>query len=135
MRLLLQRGAEIDPIETRFGGVPLGWALHGGQPGTIALLGGLSRCARDLVGMGNLDRLRELFEAEPQLADEVDKHGSLFFHLPDDEDVAIDIAELLLAYGANPELRNAEGHNAIDEFEKRGCRDLVETLRSRTRAS
>jgi len=134
VRLLLQRGAEIDPIETRFGGVPLGWALHGGQPGTITLLGGLSRCARDLVEMGNLDRLRELFEAEPQLAQEVDKHGSLFFHLPDDEDLAIDIAELLLAYGANPELRNAEGHNAIDEFEKRGCPDLVETLRSRIRA-
>lgn len=46
--------------------------------------------------MGNLDRLRELFQAEPHLAQDVDKHGSLFFHLPDDEDAATDIAELLL---------------------------------------
>jgi len=134
-RLLIQRGAEIDPVEARFGGVPLGWALHGGQPSTIALLGGLSRCARDLVQMGNLDRLRELFQAEPQLALEVDKHGSLFFRLPDDEDVATDIAELLLAYGANPELRNNEGRNAIDELEKRGCPELAETLRARVRAN
>ncbi|HEX7914675.1 ankyrin repeat domain-containing protein [Rudaea sp.] len=133
-RLLIDRGAEIDPVETRFGGVPLGWALHGGQPSTIALLGGLSRCVRELVEMGNLDRLRELLQAEPSLAQEVDKHGSLFFHLPDDEGIATDIAELLLAYGANPGLRNAEGRSGIDELEKRGCPDLAEILRSRARA-
>jgi ankyrin repeat protein len=132
-RLLIERGAEIDPVETRFGGVPLGWALHGGQPRTIALLGNLSRCTRELVEMGNLDRLRELFEAEPQLAREVGKNGSLFAHLPDDEDLASDVAELLLAYGADPVARNAQGHSAIEELDKRGLPDLAEILRSHLR--
>jgi ankyrin repeat protein len=134
-QLLIDRGAQIDPVETQYGGVPLGWALHGGHANTAALLGKLSRCARELAAMGNLDRLRELFEVEPRLALEVDKHGSLFAHLPDEEDLAIDVAELLLAYGADPTITNAQGRDAMEELEKRGFPDVADLLRSHSAAS
>lgn len=132
-QFLIDHGAEVDPVETRFGGVPLGWALHGGHAGTIMLLGKLSRSARDLVEMGNLERLRELFDSQPQLARKVNGDGSLFVHLPDDEDLAMEIAELLLAYGADPAAKDKHGRDAIETLDKRGYPDLAEALRLRIR--
>jgi uncharacterized protein len=129
--LLIERGAEIDPVETRFNGVPLGWALHGKQSRMIALLGELSRNARALVWMGNLKRLRELFAEDPELAKATDASGSLFSHLPDDEDLAAQVAELLLAYGADPSVPNQEGLDAVASSEKRGLDAVVDILKSR----
>jgi ankyrin repeat protein len=130
-KLLIERGAEIDPVETRFSGVPLGWALHGNRKGTIELLGALSRAPGGLVNMGNIARLRELFAEDPNLAKVTSKYGSLFCYLPDDEDLALEIAELLLAHGADPAVRNGEGLNAIESLERRGLDEVVELLKAR----
>jgi uncharacterized protein len=62
--LLIERGAEIDPRETRHNGIPLSWALHAQKRQTLDLLGRLSRDMRTLVRMGNIERLRELFARE-----------------------------------------------------------------------
>lgn len=130
-KLLIERGAEIDPVETRFEGVPLGWALHGKRPRMIAMLGALSRTPRALVSMGNVSRLRELFAEDPALAKLTNKNGSLFFYLPDDEDLAIEIAELLLSYDADPNVKNHEGLNAMQCLERRGLEDVAELLASK----
>jgi hypothetical protein len=128
--LLIERGAEIDPVESRFNGVPLGWALHGNSHRMIALLGGLSRTARALVRMGNLERLRELFAESPTLAMETNENGSLFAYLPQEEDRAAAIAELLLAFGADPRVRNQEGLNAIQYLEQQGLDAVADMLES-----
>lgn len=127
-QLLLEHGADIDPLETRFGGAPLGWALHHGKSDMIALLGELSRRPQHLVQMANIPRLRELFDAEPALAHTIDDEGSLFAHLPDDEDAAIDVAAFLLCYGVDASIRNRDGLNAIDAARKGGRLDLAELL-------
>jgi hypothetical protein len=128
--LLIECGAEIDPRETRFNGVPLGWALHGGRHRMMAVLGALSRSARQLVRVGNLARLRELFASNPEIAKEVDENGPLFSYLPDDEDLAAEVAELLLAQGADPSIKNQEGLNAIEHLEKRGLAAVADIVRS-----
>lgn len=128
-KLLIERGAEIDAEESRFNGTPLSWALHYQRPGMIALLGALSRSPKSLVRMGNLERLRELFEADASLARTTDRNGSLFFYLPDDQELAAEIAELLLAHGADPRVKNSDGENAIKVLEKRGLEEVAELLR------
>ncbi|HEX5421120.1 MAG TPA: ankyrin repeat domain-containing protein [Gammaproteobacteria bacterium] len=130
-KLLIERGAEIDPVETRFDGVPLGWALHGKRPRMIAMLGALSRTPRALVSMGNVARLRELFAEDSALARLTNRNGSLFCYLPDDEDLAIEIAELLLSYGADPNVKNHEGQNAMECLERCGLDEVAEILGSR----
>ena len=133
-KLLIERGAQIDPRESRFGGVPLGWALHGKRPRMAALLGGLSRSQSALAWMGNVARLREIFEADPELAKVSDEGGSLFFNLPEDETLAMEVAELLLAHGADPLAKNSEGLNAMEHLERRGLDAIADMLESHTRA-
>jgi len=130
-KLLIERGAQIDPAETRFEGVPLGWALHGNHTRMIALLGTVSRAPGALANMGNVARLRELFAADPGLAKLANKYGSLYAYLPDDEDLALEIAELLLAHGADPKVKNQEGVDGIDWLQRRGLDEVVELLKSR----
>lgn len=130
-KLLIDRGAEIDPVEMRFDGVPLGWALHGKHTRMIQMLGALSRTPGALANMGNVARLRELFAVDPGLAKVTSKYGSLFAYLPDDEDLALEIAELLLAHGADPLAKNQEGLTAIELLERGGRDEVVELLKSR----
>ena len=130
-KILIERGAGIDPAETRFNGVPLGWALHNNRPRMVELLGALSREPHMLVRMGNVTRLRELFAADPGLARVTHKNGSLFSYLPDDEDLALEVAELLLAHGADPTVKTSEGLNALELLERGGYDEVVELLKSR----
>ena len=66
------------------------------------MLGAVSRNVWALCRMGNVARLRELFAEDPKLARTTDDRASPFFALPEDEDRAFEIAELLLASGADP---------------------------------
>jgi ankyrin repeat protein len=128
--LLIERGAEIDPRETRHNGIPLGWALHAQKRQTLDLLGRLSRDMRTLVRMGNIERLRELVAREPELAKFADDHGSLLFWLPEDEDCAVAVAEFLLAQGVDPLLESKDGVTAAEFAEKWGLDAVVDLLRS-----
>ena len=128
--LLIARGAEIDPRETRFKSTPLGWASWLNKRRMADMLGAVSRNPWALVAAGNTSRLRQLFAEDPQLARVVDENGSLFFHLPDDEDVAFQVAESLLASGADPRATNRKGMNAIEYAEKLGLDTVVDLLES-----
>jgi ankyrin repeat protein len=127
---LIERGAEIDPRETRHNGIPLGWALHAQKRQTLDLLGRLSRDLRTLVHMGNIERLQELFAREPELARFVDQHGSLLFWLPEDEDCAAAVAEFLLAQGVDPLLKNGDGATAAEFAAVWGPDAVADLLRS-----
>ena len=97
---------------------------------TLDLLGPLSRDLRTLVRMGNVDRLRELFTREPQLAAFADDHGSLLFWLPEDEDCAAAVAEFLLSQGVDPALENEDGVTAAEFAQAWGLDTVADMLRS-----
>ena len=129
--LLIERGAEVDPVESNWGATPLGFAIYEQKTRMIELLGSISRNIWELVSSGQIERLRELLNAQPELAKIAVESNTPLMWLPDDEANAIEIVKLLLAYGADPTIRNDEGITAADCAEKRGLYVAAELLRSK----
>jgi ankyrin repeat protein len=78
---------------------------------------------------GYVDRLREILRDDPSLARVTSANGvTPLWWLPDDEDQALEIVELLLAHGANPAARSKEGTTAADWAAKRGMTRVVTRL-------
>jgi ankyrin repeat protein len=129
--LLIERGAEIDPVESNWGATPLGFAIYGQKTRMIKLLGRISHNVWELTSSGQIERLRELISAQPELAKIGGESNTPLMWLPDDEAHAIEIVKLLLAHGADPAIRNKEGLTAADCAEKRGLYEVAELLRSK----
>jgi uncharacterized protein len=128
--LLIEHGAEIDAREPKFGGTPLGWARHQERPRMVELLSPVSRDVFTLAATGNVERLRQVLTAEPELARTVNGNMTPLFCLPEDDDRAVEIVELLLAHGTDPTIRNSEGATAADCARKRGLDDAGELIGS-----
>jgi len=132
--LLIAAGAEIDLRENKWRGTPLTWAIVLGQPHMAKLLAPLSRDARGLAALPDLARLEEVLAADPALANhqlDVEDRPTPLFCLPEDEDEATAVAEMLLRHGANPSTRNRQGRTAADVARQRGlddAADLIETF-------
>lgn len=127
--LLLAHGAEVDPQEASYGATPLGFARWAGATATIDLLRPISRDLWSLVQLGDVERLGALLTDEPALACTVTASGeTLLMWLPDDEPAAGTIVELLLAHGADPSIRAADGTTAADRLRARGMDELAEVL-------
>jgi hypothetical protein len=129
MKLLIERGADIDKPTKHYGG-PLGFAGHFGQRAAAEILAPRSRDVHNLVWLGMKQRLRELFAAEPELANLVHFRGGLtpLFTLPPDEPTALDMAKFLLDHGADPSFRGKEGDTPADAARKRGFASVAELL-------
>jgi len=127
--LLIERGAAIDVRESNFGATPLGFAMYAQESRMIELLSRVSREVFNLTYLGNVERLRELLSAEPDLARVVKESRTPLMGLPDDEARAREIVELFLAHGADPTLRNKEGLTAAECARKRGLEEAAELLR------
>jgi uncharacterized protein len=70
--------------------------------------------------------------SEPQLARVVSGEGNTRrMRLPEDESRALEIIDLFLANGADPSMRNKDGHSAADRADKRGLLRAAELLRAR----
>jgi ankyrin repeat protein len=133
--LLIERGAEIDPIETNWDNTPLDFAVYHQQPRMIELLSRVSRDLWSLTFTGQVERLRELLSVQPELARVVNGNGStLLMWLPDDDARALEIARLLLAHGVDPSIKNQEGKIAADLADKRGLFAVAEVLRAASSA-
>jgi uncharacterized protein len=129
--LLIKRGAEIEPVETNWNNTPLDHAMYGNLKRMIEFLSRFTRDVFRLTWIGNIDRLREVLNAEPELAKVNNDGNTQLMWVPEDEARAIDIVELLIAHGADPTIRNKEGTTAADCAEKRGLYDVAELLRSK----
>jgi hypothetical protein len=92
----------------------------------------LSRYTRNIWTLcfrGYVDRVRELLEARPELARQSDNDGiTPLWWLPDEEDKALEIVELLIAAGADPAARSREGRTAADWARTRGMLDVARRL-------
>jgi len=129
--LLIERGAEIDPVESEWNNTPLGGAVYAQHESMIRFLGQYSRDIWELAFSGQLERLRALFAESPALAKtESEGHTPLMWLPTDNEQVAIEIARLFLENGANAASRTKDGVTAADRAERLGMLDLAELLRS-----
>ena len=73
-------------------------------------------------------RLRELFAENPELAKTTDEHASPLFALPEDEDRAFEIVELLLANDADPRVVSEDGTTAAEYAQKLGLDAVADLL-------
>jgi ankyrin repeat protein len=130
-KLLIERGAQIDPRETRYESTPLWGAVWALEQRMIDLLSPLSSDVWALGFTGNVERLRKVLAAEPRLARSRGENETPLMWLPPDEDRAMEVAEMFLAGGADPNVRNVQGQTAADLASVRGLDRVAALLRSR----
>ena len=132
--LLIERGAEVDPIGRQYDNTPLGGAMHCQSKRLIELLGRHSRSAWEVGYAGKVDRLRELLAEKPERARATGDGETLLMWLPPgDESTAMQVAELLLANGADPNVRDPNGMTAADRAERNGMFMVAAMLREKMR--
>ncbi len=126
---LIERGCEIDPRETIWGGAPIGWAAHGDKQEMVALLSRYSRNIWTLCFNGYVDRVRELLAEDPSLARVTSADGvTPLWWLPDDEAKAMTLVDLFVAAGADPKAKSKDGRTAADWARRRGMFEIAARL-------
>ena len=136
-KVLTDRGAEIDPRETQWNATPLGFAMYGNHREMIQLLTPLTRSVWHLAALGEVERLRDILRDEPSRAKEVGANdGTPLMWLPDDEEKAEQVVDVLLAHGADPTVRTKhEGKTAADYARERGLEAAARKLDSSVRVA
>jgi len=128
-RLLISRGADVDPFEERYGGTPLTHANYHEHTEMMDLLAQHSRNFRGLCYSGAVDRLRELLVQEPDRANREDRPGEpALFCLPENDEKAVEVAELLLSCGADPTYRNPMGQTPAEVARHRGLDEAAAVI-------
>ena len=133
---LVDRGVEIDPRESTYGGTPIGWAAHGDRTEMVRFLSKYSRDIWTLSFNGYVDRVRVILSDDPGLARLADENGiTPLWWLPDDEGKAMQIVELLLAAGADASAKSKDGRTAADWARRRGMHDVAVRLETQMATS
>jgi uncharacterized protein len=127
-RLLLERGAEIDPVETCWDNTPLGGAAHYWYTEMMELLGNRSSDIWQLVWTGNVNRVRALLQERPELARTAGQNETLLMWLPDPEDRALAMARLLVDLGADVKAVHPKWGTAAEIAARRGMLQVARLL-------
>ncbi len=133
-RALVERGAEIDPVEENYGGTPFGNASHFLHRKVMDFLAPLTKDVWNLTYNGYVGRLREVLTEDPQRARvDWDTWSPLLWLPPHDEDVALEMVKLFVHYGADPHRRDSNGVAPVDRAEALGMTRVAEYLRALSR--
>jgi hypothetical protein len=115
--------------EASYHATPLGFASHHDHRQMIELLSRVSRDVWSLARQGQIDRLRQVLEEEPARARDRGRHGSTLLRwLPDDEPLALEVVEILLAHGADPSITDDHGSTAADSARALGMQKVAARL-------
>lgn len=129
-RLLVARGAEIDPREEHYSNTPLGFADHYQHREMIDFLSQYSRDVWELAYLGKLDRLRAVLAEDPRRARVAwENQTPLMWLPPEDEALALEVVKELVHHGADPSVINREGATAADRAEAMGMFTVALFLR------
>lgn len=129
VQLLVDAGAEVDATEKRFGSTPLGWANHNGAMGALDTLAAVSEDICGLCNAARLERLRQLLAQDRSRARLPTRAGEPpLFALPDNDERALEVAEILLAAGADPTARGAQGLTPAQAALRRGLPETAALL-------
>ncbi len=127
VELLLRHGADPTIRDGMWESTAIGWADGGKQP---ELIDELFRDPRvdimDAVELRRYDIVRRQLAAEPRLADAPDGSGGALRLAAFTGDTQM--ASLLLEFGADPSLRNDNGHSALDYARTAGHEDVLSLL-------
>jgi ankyrin repeat protein len=128
---LLAAGADPNLRDGKWRGTALSWALVLERPMLFERLIPISRDVRALTRMPALDRLNAVLDAEPAMANHrlaEDDAPTPLYCLPDDEDLAVEAARILIAHGADPTVRDAKGRKPADAARARGLDEAAELM-------
>ncbi len=129
IELVLRHGASVTMRDSRFHSTPLGSAEHHGATHIFEALAPHAG-VQDAVQFGLLDRLRDLLDGDPSLANARDELGQTPLHCLNGEAPGVfEIIALLLANGADPDARDNAGDMPYDKLQSAGKSDLAERLR------
>lgn len=126
--VLLARGADVDVRDPKWQATPLEWSVVTGRRLAAERLAAVSRDLHALVRSGRVARARDVLREAPDRANESRTHATLptpLFCVPDDEALALELAELLLTHGADPTVRDAQGQTAAEALRARGMDDVA----------
>jgi ankyrin repeat protein len=126
---LLARGALVDTPTRHYGGA-MGAAAHFKRYECAKVLAPHSRDVHNLVSLGLVERLAELFAAEPALVNlpHFRRGSTPLFWLPEVATDALHMARFLLNHGADAAARNQEGRTAGEQARLRGQDALAQLL-------
>lgn len=129
IRLLIEAGADIDRRGGDYQATPLGHGVFWKNWAVVDLIAPLSRDPHDLAWAGRAERLGAILAEDPSLVRALNPHRlAPLFCLPDDEDAAAQVAEVLLAFGADPRARNPKRETPDEAARKRGLDDAADLI-------
>jgi len=126
--LLIERGAQIDAVVPAWDSTPIGYAIYREHSRLVDVLSRHSRDVGNLVFVGALARLRELTASDASGVAAQILDTDVLCWLPDDEQKAVEIVDLLLANGADVKRRSSAGLTAEDIARRRGLNAAAERL-------
>lgn len=125
--LLFAYGA--DPRSRCFGGSVQNWARLGGDLENARYYAQRSRTLIDAVASGHILLAQQLLAADPACVHERGPSGDSALHeLPEDVERATELITLLLAAGADPELKNDGGQTPAEKLEALGLDEVADAL-------
>ena len=131
VRLLVDAGADLEVRERRWKGTPLSWAAVLNKPEAFEYLAPISHDIRPFVWKGCKARLLEALAEDPSQARLVlpgEAGPTALFCLPEDEALAVEMAEILLSHGADPRVRNVSGQTAAEHATLQGLDEAAELI-------
>lgn len=126
-QMLIDRGADLEAVENTWENTPLGFAMYANLTQMIELLSKYSTDVFRLTWTGNIERLKEVLSAQPELAKLADGSTPLMW-LPDDDARAMEAVKLLVSFGADPAVKSNQGLTAADYARKWALYDTADLL-------